>query len=109
MRRVLPEAKFENKWTLFFDFFLFERPLLTRDWKSESVTYGLTNFTYLLTGVGYRNPCVSINLKSVQIMLHKVKFLDTQVSLAPTHVSKLVGWLVRPLVRHTFGFPISGQ
>ena len=28
-------------------------------------------------------------------------FLDTQVSLAPTHVSKYVG--------HTFGFPISGQ
>ena len=25
-------------------------------------------------------------------------FLDTQVSLAPTHVSWLVGWLVRPLV-----------
>ena len=41
--RVLPEAKFENKWTLFFDFFLFERPLLTRDWKSESVTDGPTN------------------------------------------------------------------
>ena len=32
-------------------------------------------------------------------------FLDTQVSLAPTHVSKLVG----PSVGHTFGFPISGQ
>ena len=32
-------------------------------------------------------------------------FLGTQVSLAPTHASKLVG----PLVRHTFGFPISGQ
>ena len=28
-------------------------------------------------------------------------FLDTQVSLAPTHVS--------PSVRHTFGFPISGR
>ena len=27
------------------------------------------------------------------------------VSLAPTHVS----WLVGKLVRHTFGFPISGQ
>ena len=25
-------------------------------------------------------------------------FLNTQVSLAPTHVSKLVGWSVRPLV-----------
>ena len=25
-------------------------------------------------------------------------FLDTQVSLAPTHVSKLVSWLVSPLV-----------
>ena len=36
-------------------------------------------------------------------------FLDTQVSLAPTHVSWLVGWLVCPLVRHTFGFPISGR
>ena len=35
--RVLPESKFENKWTYFL-FFLFERPLLTRDWKSESVT-----------------------------------------------------------------------
>ena len=33
------------------------------------------------------------------------QFLDTQVSLAPTHVSKLV----RPSVGHTFGFPISGQ
>ena len=32
-------------------------------------------------------------------------FLDTQVSLAPTHVSPLVGWSVS----HTFGFPISGQ
>ena len=32
-------------------------------------------------------------------------FLDTQVSLAPTHVS----WSVRWLVSHTFGFPISGQ
>ena len=32
-------------------------------------------------------------------------FLDTQVSLAPTHVSPSV----RPLVSHTFGFPISGQ
>ena len=32
-------------------------------------------------------------------------FLDTQVSLAPTHVSGLVSWLVG----HTFGFPISGQ
>ena len=32
-------------------------------------------------------------------------FLDTQVSLAPTHVSPSV----RPLVHHTFGFPISGQ
>ena len=38
-----------------------------------------------------------------------VSFLDTQVSLAPTHVSWLVGPLVGPLVRHTFGFPISGQ
>ena len=32
-------------------------------------------------------------------------FLDTQVSLAPTHVSKSVS----PLVAHTFGFPISGR
>ena len=32
----------------------------------------------------------------------KVFFLDTQVSLAPTHVSPAVGWLVR----HTFKFPL---
>jgi len=31
-----------------------------------------------------------------------ISFLDTQVS-------KLVGWLVGWSVRHTFGFPISGQ
>ena len=30
-------------------------------------------------------------------------FLDAQASLAPTHVSPSV----RPLVRHTFGFPIG--
>ena len=34
-----------------------------------------------------------------------LRCLDTQVSLAPTHVSKSVG----PSVGHTFGFPISGQ
>ena len=43
---------------------------------------------------------------------HVSQFLDTQVSLAPTHVGKLVvplvDPLVRPLVGHTFGFPISG-
>ena len=55
MGRVLPEAKFENRWTLFFELFLFERPLLTRDWKSESVTDGPTDQpTYLLTWVGAR-------------------------------------------------------
>ena len=46
-------------------------------------------------------------------LLYLCPFLDTQVSLAPTHESWLVGWLVgwsvRWLVRHTFGFPISGQ
>ena len=58
--RVLPEAKFENKWTLFFELFLFERPLLTRDWKSESVTNLLTyQPTNLLTWVGARDTCVS--------------------------------------------------
>ena len=51
--RVLPEAKFKNKWTLFFELFLFDRPLLTRDWKSESVTNQLTYLlTYLLTYMG---------------------------------------------------------
>ena len=50
VRWVLQEAKFKNKWTLFFCLFLFERPLLTRDWKSKSVTDQLTNQpTYLLT------------------------------------------------------------
>ena len=34
-----------------------------------------------------------------------MRFLDTQVSLAPTHVSWSVSWLVS----HTFGFPISGR
>ena len=28
MGRVFPEAKFENEWTLFFEFFWFERPIL---------------------------------------------------------------------------------
>ena len=46
--RVLPEAKFKNKCTLFFELFLFDRPLLTRDWKSESVTY---QPTYQLTNL----------------------------------------------------------
>ena len=41
-----------------FYFFLFERPLLTRDWKSESVTDWLTD---LLTGVLSRDTCVSKN------------------------------------------------
>ena len=37
-------------------------------------------------------------------------FLDTQMSLAPTHVRcKSVRPSVRPSVRDTFGFPISGQ
>ena len=40
--RVLPEAKFEDRWTVFWTF-LSERPLLTRDWKSESVTNQRTN------------------------------------------------------------------
>ena len=40
----------------FLNFFLFDRPLLTRDWKSESVTNQPTN---LLTGVGSRDTCVS--------------------------------------------------
>ena len=34
-----------------------------------------------------------------------VQFLDTQVSLAPTHVSWSVSWFVS----HTFGFPISSR
>ena len=42
-------------------------------------------------------------------ILELLLFLDTQVSLAPTHVSWLVGCLVGKLVGHTFGFPISGQ
>merc|ERR1712212_1444202 len=64
--RVLPEAKFDNRWTLFFELFLFDRPLLTRDWKSESVTYQPTyqptyHPTYQLTWVGARDTCVSKN------------------------------------------------
>ena len=47
-------------------FFFFDRPLLTSDWKSESVTYQptyqLTNQrTYLLTWVGARDTYVSKN------------------------------------------------
>ena len=62
MGRVLPEAKLKNKCTLFFELFLFERPLLTRDWKSESVTNGPTNqLTNQLTWVGARDTCVSKN------------------------------------------------
>ena len=53
--RVLPEAKFKKKCTLFFYFFLFERPLLRYLLKSESVTYQLT-------WVGARDTCVSKNL-----------------------------------------------
>ena len=33
--------------------------------------------------------------------INEISFLDTQVSLAPTHVRLSVG--------HTFGFPISGR
>ena len=40
--------------------FLFDRPLLTRDWKSESVTDGPTNQpTNILTWVGARDTRVS--------------------------------------------------
>ena len=60
VRRVLPETKFENKCTLFFELFLFDRPLLTRDWKSESVTDGPTD---LLIWVGARDTCVSKKFK----------------------------------------------
>ena len=53
-------AKLKNKCTLFFELFLFDRPLLTRDWKSESVTNGPTNLpTNQLTWVGARDTCVS--------------------------------------------------
>jgi len=61
--RVLPEAKLKNKCTLFFELFLFDRPLLTRDWKSESVTNLLTyQPTNLLTWVGAIDTCVSKNM-----------------------------------------------
>ena len=59
---VLPEAKLENKCTLFFELFLFDRPLLTRDWKSESVTDQPTN---QLTWVGARETCVSKKIAKV--------------------------------------------
>ena len=72
----------------------------------------------LALGIAYNNK----NMRPVKIMYVKIfqnwnineklvqrrhrstsnylfSFLDTQVSLAPTHVSKLVGWLVRWSVR----------
>ena len=53
---------------LFFSFFFFERPLLTRDWKSESVTDGPTN---QLAWVGARDTCVSKKI-SMCIFLHSL-------------------------------------
>ena len=44
--------------------------------------------------------CLKRNIKKLEVC-----FLDTQVSLAPTHVRRLVRWSVG----HTFGFPISGR
>ena len=61
---------------------------------------------FVLLSHGSLHPILFVILSFAQSENLYLEFLDTHLSLAPTHVRPSVRPLVRPLVRDTFGFPI---
>ena len=89
--RVLPEAKFENRWTLFFELF----DLIDRYWPEigNPKVWRTNELTNGLTWVGARDTCVSKNQTKLRQSFDNSKMSMTQL-MWPWHAR----WSSRPIV-----------